>query len=161
MTTNGFKLIKDWSCLQLSKAVGCASLWAYFLLAVVLFGCIGIWIAVGHRFYPGFLLRNELLLAILAAAWAISGASCADFLFGDRENFVRSIPIFSAILLLVTSFASIFIFEYFFAMLSFLIASILWFLANAEKLKDVNNPLASVGGDANLKPSGDNGGFKV
>ena len=150
---------KEWFSQKTSKAFSSLSLWGYYLLAIVVFGNIGLWIAWGHVFHPDVLARGEALLAVISTIWALLGSSCADIVFSDEEKCIRAIPIFFAFLLIITTILALFPYrcmQYMFSFISFTIASFLWFLVNADKLKYNPNPMGN-----GAAPSGENHGVKT
>lgn len=144
---------------------GSATLLAYFFFAVLLCGGCGVWLALAHFKSPELLKRPELLLAMLSFAWAVAGASCTDFIFGKKENYVRAIPVYAAVFLILLSLLALVcgaFWQYFFAIVSAGVAGMVWWIANAENpdLADDSLMQSPAGGDTNKDVPGEMKGYQ-
>ena len=155
-TENGFMISYQWLSDKWKCGYLCMSLWAYFFLCIIVFGCMGIWCEIAFK--------SSLPIAILSSSYAIAGASSADFIFIEQKNCIRSIPIyvgaFIALLSLIFCLFRCSWIQYPTAIISLIIASAMWFLINAGKIKDID-PQNSVGGDVHNPFSGKSNDAKL
>lgn len=96
-------------------------------------------------------------MSVLSSSWAIAGASSADFIYTEKDNYIRSIPVFIGVALgvfsLIVFLASCIFFRGIAAVISISLAGAMWFIINAGKIRDVNS-LDSVGGDVKKELTG-------
>lgn len=155
-TENGFLISYQWLSDKWRSGCLCMSLWAYFVLCIILFGCMGIWCEI--------VFKSSLPIAILSSSYAIAGASSADFIFIEQKNCIRSIPIyvgaFIAVLSLIFCVLNYSWIQYITAIISLIVASAMWFLVNAGKIKDID-PQDSMGGDVHNPFSGKSNDAKM
>jgi hypothetical protein len=128
----------------------------YFIATVIIFGGVGIWWSVAHEIRSDVLVREELLVSILTFAWAVSGASFMDFSIGEKDNFVRVLPVYFGSILIVLTLISLLWppGQYWFAFFTVLVASFVWWIANAENPKFSQSDPTSFGGGNPAKEVG-------
>ena len=152
---NGFSLVWHWICSRWKSGYLCFSLWGYFILCVIVFGCMGIWFELFKAQTNNVCIN--IILSVLSSSWAIAGASSADFIYIEKDNYIRSIPIFIGILLggfsLIVWCVSCLFLRGVAAAISIILAGAMWFIINAGKIRDVNS-LDSVGGDVEKELTG-------
>ena len=139
---NGFSIAYKWISDKWKCGCLCMSLWAYFVLCIIIFGCMGIWFELAFK--------SSLPIAILSSSYAIAGTSSADFIFIEQQNCIRSIPIYVGVFIIIFSVVFSMVnsgwIQYPTAIISLIVSSAMWFLVNAGKIKDVD-PQNSSGGD--------------
>ena len=151
---NGFRLVCDWLSDKWRRGRFCFSLWAYSVICLVLCGGMGILFEIFFKRNPDFIAN--IAITVLSSSWAIAGASSADFIFLEKDNYIRSIPIFICSVILILSvvvFKCSVIWQILAAILTFLVSGAMWFLSNADKIKDID-PQNSIGGNVHKDLSG-------
>lgn len=160
--SNGFYLYVGWLKTTWAHGRGCANLWIYLLIGIVLCGGAGFWL-LALKAKLG-LNTPDLLLTFCSFTPAVAGASCMDFIFGeDERRYLRGFSILFGAMVLVLTLLAFFAQSYWYAALSTLLSLSLWWLANAEnpRLFDCAKQLAPVGGNANESVQGSDGGIKL
>ena len=158
-TSNGFGLFASWLKETWVHGRGCAILWIYFVIGILLFGGAGFWLlAIQTKLN---LNTPDILLQFCSFTPAVAGASCMDFIFGeDEKRYLRGFSILFGAVVLVLTVLALIQQNYFYIALSTLLSLSIWWLANAKnpRLSDVAKPLAAVGGDVTRNVDGNNGG---
>jgi hypothetical protein len=159
---SGFLLFGRWLKETWRTGRGCANLWIYLVVGMVLCGGAGFWLLLlkSHLKLP----QSDLLMTFCSFAPAIAGASCMDFIFGENERkYLRGFSILFGAIVLVFTLVAFFCTNYWFASFATIVSLSLWWLANAEnpKLSDTAHSSAPIGGDANGEVTGTKGTIKV
>jgi len=162
-TSSGFHLFGAWLRETWRNGRGCANLWIYFIVGIILCGGSGFWLLALQKHLE--LKQPDMLMIFCSFAPAIAGASCMDFIFGENERkYLRGFSILFGALVLVFTFIAFFGANYWFAGIATLLSLSLWWLSNAEnpKLSDTANPSAPIGGvDLNQPVAGTTGGIAL
>lgn len=155
---SGFLLFGEWVKETWRNGRGCANLWIYLLVGIILCGGAGFWLLALQKHLG--LKQPDLLMTFCSFSPAIAGASCMDFIFGENERkYLRGFSILFGALILVFTFIAFFGTSYLCAVMAALLSLSLWWLSNADnpKLSDTANPSVSLGGSDKKIVSGKTG----
>jgi len=159
---NGFLLFGEWISKTWLKGRGCANLWIYLAVGIILCSGCGFWLLWLKTYLA--LSRPDLLMTFCSFAPAIAGASCMDFIFGENERkYLRGFSILFGVLVLLFTLIAFFSGNYLYALIATVVSLSLWWFANAEnpRLSDIADPYSPVGGTVNSEVTGTNGEIKI